>query len=198
NRHKKSITLDLKKPQAREIVYGLVAKSDVFVQNFRKGVAGRLGLDYPTLSRHNPKLIYASASGYGPLGPDSGEPSFDYLDLACRAILGKAFKRMPRAAVKSALWNHYCCADGKWIALAMAQQDRYWTDFCSVLGISEVTSDPRFATIADRAENARELVAILDRAFASRPRDEWLKAFRTGGDFIYAPVNSVADLPDDP
>jgi crotonobetainyl-CoA:carnitine CoA-transferase CaiB-like acyl-CoA transferase len=266
NRHKKSITLDLKKPQARDVVYGLVAKSDVFVQNFRKGVAARLGLDYATLSRHNPKLIYASASGYGPFGPDSGEPSFDYLglarsgimmaagepdmpplniqggiadqmgaillaygvlaalvvrerqgvgqevdashlgsmsflqglNLACRAITGKAFKRMPRAAVKSALWNHYCCADGKWIALAMAQQDRYWTDFCRVLGISEVTSDPRFATIADRAENARELVAILDGVFASRPRDEWLKIFRTGGDFIYTPVNAVADLPDDP
>src|SRR5438094_8636865 len=82
NRHKKSLTLDLKKPQAREIVYKLVEKSDVFVQNFRKGVAAKLGLDYQTLSRYNPKLIYASATGYGPQGPDSGEPSFDYMGLA--------------------------------------------------------------------------------------------------------------------
>ena len=64
NRNKRSITLDLKQPEAREIVYGLIEKSDVFVQNFRKGVAGRLGLDYATLSQHNPKLIYASATGY--------------------------------------------------------------------------------------------------------------------------------------
>jgi CoA:oxalate CoA-transferase len=87
NRHKQSLTLDLAKPGAREIVYKLVAKSDVFVQNFRKGVAARLGLGYKDLSAHNPKLVYASSSGYGPLGPDSGEPSFDYLAQARSGIM---------------------------------------------------------------------------------------------------------------
>ena len=87
NRNKKSLTLDLKKPQAKEIVYRLVEKSDVFVQNFRKGVAGRLQLDYATLSRYNPQLIYATASGYGPEGPDSAEPSFDYMGLARSGIM---------------------------------------------------------------------------------------------------------------
>ncbi len=87
NRNKKSIALDLKKDEAREIVQRLVARSDVFVQNFRKGVAARLGLDYESLRAHNPKLIYASASGYGPEGPDSGEPSFDLLGLARSGIM---------------------------------------------------------------------------------------------------------------
>jgi len=87
NRNKKSVTLDLAKPGAREIVHALVAKSDVFVQNFRKGVAARHGLDYATLKRHNPRLIYASATGYGPEGPDSGEPSFDHLGLARSGIM---------------------------------------------------------------------------------------------------------------
>lgn len=87
NRHKKSLTLDLKKPEAKHIVYKLVEKSDVFVQNYRKGVAAKLGLDYATLSKHNPKLIYASASGYGPNGPDSGEPSFDYMGLARSGVM---------------------------------------------------------------------------------------------------------------
>ena len=87
NRNKKSLTLDLKKPEAREIVYGLIEKSDVFVQNFRKGVAGRLGLDYQILSAKNPRLIYASASGYGPEGPDSADPSFDQLGLARSGIM---------------------------------------------------------------------------------------------------------------
>ncbi len=87
NRNKKSLTLDLRKDEAREIVHQLAAKSDVFVQNFRRGVAGRLGLDYETLRRHNPKLIYASATGYGPEGPDSGEPSFDHLGLARSGIM---------------------------------------------------------------------------------------------------------------
>ena len=82
NRNKKSITLDLKHPQAREVVYALVEHSDVFVQNFRHGVAARLGLDYETLKQHNPKLIYGSATGYGPHGPDAAEPSFDMMGLA--------------------------------------------------------------------------------------------------------------------
>ena len=87
NRNKRGITLDLKRPEAREIIYRLTARSDVFVQNFRKGVAGRLGLDYETLKQHNDKLIYASASGYGPEGPSSGEPSFDQLGLARSGIM---------------------------------------------------------------------------------------------------------------
>ena len=87
NRNKKSITLDLKQPEAIEIVHKLVAGSDVFVQNFRKGVAARLGLDYPSLRAHNDKLIYASATGYGPEGPDSGNPSFDQLGLARSGIM---------------------------------------------------------------------------------------------------------------
>src|SRR5215510_10717470 len=87
NRHKKSLALDLKKPEGKEIIYRLVEKSDVFAQNFRKGVAAKLGLDYQTLSRYNPKLIYASATGYGPNGPDAGEPSFDYMGLARSGIM---------------------------------------------------------------------------------------------------------------
>ncbi|MFQ5825790.1 MAG: CaiB/BaiF CoA transferase family protein [Dehalococcoidia bacterium] len=82
NRNKKGMTLDLKKERAREVVYRLVEKSDVFVQNFRKGVAERLGLGYETLSRYNPKLIYATASGYGPEGPESTRPSIDPAGLA--------------------------------------------------------------------------------------------------------------------
>ncbi len=87
NRNKRSITLDLKKPEAREIVHALARESDVFVQNYRQGVAARLGLDAATLRGLNPQLIYASASGYGPEGPDSGEPSFDQLGLARSGIM---------------------------------------------------------------------------------------------------------------
>ncbi len=265
NRHKQSLTLDLKNPKAIEIVYQLAEKSDVFVQNFRKGVADKLGIGYEALSQRNPQLIYASATGYGPFGPDSGEPSFDYmglarsgimtavgepqmeplsiaggiadqmgaimlaygvmaallarekygmgqevdishlgsmtalqgLNVACKAILGKEFKRMPRAAAPSPLWNHYKCGDDKWICLAMPQQDRYWSDFCKVLGIEHVLDDPRFATMGDRADNAKDLIPILDAAFTSRPRDDWMKALKEGGDFIYTVVNTIADLPTD-
>jgi CoA:oxalate CoA-transferase len=87
NRNKQSLTLDLKQPEAREIVYRLAAVSDVFVQNFRKGVADRLGLGAAELRARNPRLIYANATGYGPEGPESGDPSFDQLGLARSGIM---------------------------------------------------------------------------------------------------------------
>lgn len=90
NRNKRSLTLDLKKARAREIVYRLVEKSDVFVQNFRAGVAEKAGLDYETLVGYNPRLVYAHASGWGPLGPDSGEPSADYTALARSGLMASA------------------------------------------------------------------------------------------------------------
>jgi len=90
NRNKKSIAVDLKKPAGVEIVRHLAAGADVFVQNFRKGVATRLGLDATTLRAANPRLVYASATGYGPEGPESGAPSFDYLGLARSGIMYSA------------------------------------------------------------------------------------------------------------
>jgi crotonobetainyl-CoA:carnitine CoA-transferase CaiB-like acyl-CoA transferase len=76
NRQKKSIALDLKHPKGVELLYELVAKSDVFVQNFRKGVAERLGLGFADLVKHNPRIVYGSATGYGPNGPDAAKPAF--------------------------------------------------------------------------------------------------------------------------
>ena len=87
NRNKRSLTVDLKKPAGVAIVQRLAERADVFVQNFRKGVAARLGLDAATLRARNPRLVYASASGYGPEGPESGAPSFDYLGLARSGIM---------------------------------------------------------------------------------------------------------------
>src|SRR5258706_8271685 len=72
NRNKQSLALDLKQPEAREIVYRLAAISDAFVQNFRKGVADRLGLRYHAPRARNPKLIYPNATRYRPQGPGSG------------------------------------------------------------------------------------------------------------------------------
>lgn len=76
NRQKKSIAIDLKHPRGRAIMYDLVKTSDIFVQNFRQGVAERLQLGYDDLVVHNPRIIYGAAAGYGPHGPDSGKPAF--------------------------------------------------------------------------------------------------------------------------
>ncbi len=77
NRSKRGIAVNLKTAEGRMIAHKLVEGADVLIQNFRKGVAERLEMDYETLKRINPKLIYASASGFGPEGPDSELPSLD-------------------------------------------------------------------------------------------------------------------------
>lgn len=69
NRNKKSITVDLKKKEGKEIIYEMIDKIDVVLHNFRPGVMERLGLDYDALSLINPKIIYCSCSGYGQKGP---------------------------------------------------------------------------------------------------------------------------------
>lgn len=87
NRGKRSLALDLKKGEAREIVCKLADKADVFVQNFRPGAAERMGLDAKTLRARNPRLIYASGTGFGRRGPDAERPCMDYLGLARSGIM---------------------------------------------------------------------------------------------------------------
>ena len=73
---KKSVAIDLKTGAAKDIIYRLAKVSDVVVENFRPGVMARLGFDYATLSRHNPKLIYCSISGYGQSGPGATRAAY--------------------------------------------------------------------------------------------------------------------------
>jgi len=82
NRNKRGIVLDLKTDGGREVFYRLVEGADVVVQNFRPGVNKRLGIDYETLAKINPRLIYCSASGFGLKGPDAGNPALDPLAQA--------------------------------------------------------------------------------------------------------------------
>ena len=72
NAGKQSIVLDLKRPEAREIVMRLLSTTDILVENFRPGVMRRFGLDYATLHEKRPELIYCAISGYGQTGPSSG------------------------------------------------------------------------------------------------------------------------------
>ncbi len=77
NRNKKSMTLDLRNPQGRELFYQLAAVSDVVMDNFRPGVTKRLGVDHETLLQINPSIICGSISGYGQDGPYHQRPAFD-------------------------------------------------------------------------------------------------------------------------
>lgn len=79
NRNKRGLVADLRTPEGREIAYRLVDQVDVIVENMRPGVARRLGMDYETLSRRNPRLIYVSVVGYGSTGPYIEKPGWDPL-----------------------------------------------------------------------------------------------------------------------
>lgn len=79
NRNKRSIAVDLKSSAGRDILYRLVAESDVFLQNYRPGVADRLGVDYESLRAINPSIVYVSISGYGEDGPYRDRPGQDLL-----------------------------------------------------------------------------------------------------------------------
>ena len=268
NRNKRSIAVNLKTTEGRELVYKLVETADVFVQNFRQGVAERLGLGYDTLREMNPKLIYGSASGYGPEGPDSHLPSFDGCGQArsglmmsatpagaeqpgrvlhgvsdqmggimlCLGVLGALVargqqgigQRVDTSHLSSNMWlqglgigmgllsgtrrvgaydrtrpanplsNIYRCKDGRWVQFMLIQADRYWKPFMNTLGLQELIEDPRFANSDDRATNSAELVAIMDERFATKTYDEWDQALTDGGDFIYAKVQDIGELENDP
>jgi crotonobetainyl-CoA:carnitine CoA-transferase CaiB-like acyl-CoA transferase len=87
NRGKRSLALNLKDPEGQALLHGLVAKSDVLVENFRPGTAARLGLDYETLAAINPRLVYASISGFGQSGPLSHLPAYDIIAQAMSGLM---------------------------------------------------------------------------------------------------------------
>lgn len=87
NRDCRSVVVDLKKERAHEVVEALAKSADVVIQNFRPGVAKRLGIDYESLSRVNPTLIHASATGYGSTGPGTNVPGQDLLVQAVSGLV---------------------------------------------------------------------------------------------------------------
>ena len=79
HRNKRSLTLDLKAEQGREIFLQLAGAADVIVENFRPDVKHRLGIDYETISAINPRIVYGSISGFGQDGPYRNRPGLDQI-----------------------------------------------------------------------------------------------------------------------
>ena len=87
NRGKRSLFLDVKAPEGREVVEALVRQADVFVENFSPGVIARLGLDWETVSRLNPRLIMCSISAFGQEGPLRDQPGYDAIAQAYSGVM---------------------------------------------------------------------------------------------------------------
>lgn len=92
NRNKRSITLDIKSEQGKQIIRDLARESDIVVENFKRGTFERLGLGFDDLRRDNPGLIWANVSGYGPTGPLADKPGYDFIaqgEAGIMAITGE-------------------------------------------------------------------------------------------------------------
>jgi len=119
------------------------------------------------------------------------------LVLSAPAILGQEFPREVRAEAGNPIYNHYKAKDDKWFILAHLQPDRYWPNVCRALGMPELENDPRFNSIEARGANARELIAIMDKQFLARTREEWFEIFKKES-IIYTPIQSTGEVVNDP
>jgi crotonobetainyl-CoA:carnitine CoA-transferase CaiB-like acyl-CoA transferase len=105
NRNKRALSVNMKTPEGRDIVRQLAAASDILMENFRPGAAARLGLGYAELARQNPRLIYASISGYGQTGPSASLPGYDAVAQAVSGMMsvtGEAVGDPVRSGTSSA------------------------------------------------------------------------------------------------
>ena len=147
NRNKKSVTLNLKSPEGREILMKLVARSDVFLENFAPGVAARLGIDYETARAIRPDIVYASISGFGQDGPYRDLPAYDLVvqgmggiqtitgepgrppvrvGVAIADIAGGMFAAY---AIAAALAHHARTGKGQYIDVALLDSQLAWLTY---------------------------------------------------------------------
>lgn len=256
NRGKRSIALNLKDAAGVEVVERLARHADVIMENWRPGVAARLGVGHERLCALNPRLIYCSISAFGSSGPYVDRPGFDPLlqslgglmvlqgftgppqylrtaptdyytaALGAQTILAALFTRERTGrgqrvetsllrgvlALQSGLavdypskpsllrdnptYRLYQGSDGEWFFVACGNQS-FWGKLCTAVGIEHLRDDPRFASWLLRVQNNADLLPLLEKAFGSRPRAEWLDVL-AAHDIPAAPVKSLLEFMDDP
>ncbi len=147
HRNKRSITLNLKEPEWIAILKRLIASADVVVENFRPDVKFRLGIDYETLSKDHPGLVYASISGFGQSGPLSQRPGFDQIAQGMSGLMsvtGKAWDGPMRVGIPIAdlcagifaaqgilvaLLERDASGKGQWLHTSLLESMIYMMDF---------------------------------------------------------------------
>jgi formyl-CoA transferase len=147
HRNKRSITLNLKEPEGIAILKRLIASADVVVENFRPDVKFRLGIDYETLSKDHPGLVYASISGFGQSGPLAERPGFDQIAQGVSGLMsvtGKAGDGPMRVGIPIAdlcagifaaqgvlvaLLERDVSGKGQWIQTSLLESVIYMMDF---------------------------------------------------------------------
>ncbi|MDH3687566.1 MAG: CoA transferase [Myxococcales bacterium] len=244
SRGKKSVALDLKDAEARELLLRLVDDADVFVTNYPVRVLESLALRYEDLRARNPRLVFAHATGFGPEGPEAHKPGYDATawwartglqDLvrpkggvpaisvpgmgdhpSAMALFGAIMMGLYRrertgegSCVRSSLlangcWsnaiylqamlcgaepyghvditqpgnavvNQYETRDGRWLLLALVQEDKLWPRLCAAIERPDLVEDARFLTRPERRANAQALYDILAPLIRERDFEDWRK-----------------------
>jgi len=266
NRGKRAVCVDTSTPEGVAVLKRLVRDADVFITNTRPGALERAGLDYENLKKENPRLIYASVSGYGMIGEERDRPGFDMAAFwaragACRTmapdgvnpfplrtaagdhvtglttlggIMGALYEREKtgkgrlvetsllrtgiymmssdyamqlrfgklaptpaRERTIGPLTNFFKTGDGHWFAYLPRQTKKDWQELAKTIGLEDYAEDERFATPLGRRQNAPELVALLDKVFATKTLKEWGRIF-DDADLVWAPVQTAAEVVVDP
>jgi crotonobetainyl-CoA:carnitine CoA-transferase CaiB-like acyl-CoA transferase len=259
NRNKRSLALDMRRPEGRAIAHDLAVRADVVVENFRPGVMDRLGLGWERLATESPGLVYASLSGFGADGPDRDRGAFDltiqaeggYMSItgerggapiklgtsafdlvaglyAKGAIVTALFQRtrtgrgqrietsllegevsfLVNAATEylvtgrnATKWGSehpqvvpykaFRTADG-WLVIGAGVQTLF-ERFVKVLGRTDLLTDERFATLADRVANRDHVYAVLDAEVARWTTAELAPRLNEAG-VACSPVNDMAGV----
>jgi crotonobetainyl-CoA:carnitine CoA-transferase CaiB-like acyl-CoA transferase len=167
NRGKRSIVVDLKQPDGVDVCRRLVAEADVVIQNFRPGAMARLGLGYDDLRDLNPDLIYASISGYGPDGPNSGRRVYDNV---IQAASGLASVQADRTTGEPQLFQTLVC------------------DKTTAYTTAQAITAALFARATGRAGGQHLEIAMLDTAIAFMWPDSAMDAALLDDDAIRSPT----------
>ncbi|HEY7204755.1 MAG TPA: CoA transferase, partial [Methylomirabilota bacterium] len=170
NAGKESVAVDLSRPEGREVVLGLAAHADVFIENFAPGVVGRLGLDYPAVAAVKPDIVYCSISGFGQTGPWRERPAFAHIVNAASGMMAleQGDEAAPRAsnlqaadvlaaahamgAIMAALWRRARTGQGAHLDVSMLEAlvGADSVTYASVLNGGEEHGNPRPGMIVHR------------------------------------------------
>jgi crotonobetainyl-CoA:carnitine CoA-transferase CaiB-like acyl-CoA transferase len=112
-------------------------------------------------------------------------------------LRGRQLGRHSRNRTKSPFSNFYRCADGKWLILTETQIYKFWPQFCHALEHDELVNDPRFKDMPTIRENAKLLISILDQAFITKTRSEWMKILDGEVGLACSPVLDISELASD-
>ena len=226
NRNKKSLTLDLKAPEGKEIFYELIKKADVVVNNFAPGTMEKLGLGYETLKEINPGIVWTAITGYGLDGPYRDRPAYDIIVqavLLSRVTTGEGRKvDISMLDVMAALHTYrakYFFVAGEipkpvgtahvssvplrayrtkdtYIVIE-AFMDHFWRNLCRVLELDHLADDPRFNSRQNRLTNRDELDRLVGEAFLKKTTDEWQALFDIT-EVPAGPINTLDKVFSDP